>query len=81
MKITVTVKPNSKKPPHVETRDDGSLIACVREVAADGKANEALIKMLAEYYGVAKTRVSIIRGHTSRRKVVEILDVANIPVR
>jgi uncharacterized protein (TIGR00251 family) len=71
MKINIHIKPNSKKGPRVEVGEDG-LVVYVREVAADGQANEALTKLLAEYYDVPKSRVKIIRGHTSRQKVVEI---------
>lgn len=71
MKIKVHIKPNSKKGPLVEVWEDG-LVVYVREVAADNQANEALIKLLAEYYSVPKSRVKIIRGHTGRQKVVEI---------
>jgi len=55
----------------VEAGEDG-LVVYVREVATDNQANEALIKLLAEYYGVPKSRVKIIRGQTGRQKVVEI---------
>lgn len=69
--IIVRVKPNSKKGPKVEVSGDG-LVVYVREVAADNAANEALIKILAKYYDVPKTRVKIIRGHSSRNKLVKI---------
>jgi len=72
MKISVVIKPNSTKGPLVEAQMDGSLIVYIREIAADGKANEALIKLLAKYYNVPKTSVTIIRGHTSRHKMVEL---------
>jgi uncharacterized protein YggU (UPF0235/DUF167 family) len=72
MKINVTIKPNSKKGPEIIKQDDGSLIVYVREIAFDGKANEALIILLAKHFGVAKTRISIVRGHISRNKVIEI---------
>jgi hypothetical protein len=38
----------------------------------DGKANEECIVFLAEVAGVAKSRVQILSGLTSRMKVVEI---------
>lgn len=72
MKINITIKPNSTKGPLIEPQSDGLLIVYIREVAADGQANEALTKLLAEYYGVSKSRVKIIRGHTGRHKIVEI---------
>jgi len=38
----------------------------------DGKANEECIRFFAELAGVARSRVRIVQGATSRRKVVEI---------
>lgn len=72
MRITVSLKPNSTKGPLIERQEDGSLIIYVRERAVDGNANEALIQALATHYRVPKTTIRIIRGTTSRRKVVEV---------
>lgn len=71
-RYSVTIKPNSRKGPLVELQDDGSLIVYVREPAVDGKANAALVKLLAKHFGVAKTLVTIVRGHASRHKIVEL---------
>jgi hypothetical protein len=72
MKVNIRIKPNSAKGPLVELQPDGSLVVYVREVAVDGKANDALIKVLARYYNVSKTRVKIIYGTTSKYKLMEI---------
>lgn len=40
----------------------------------DGKANEALIRFLSEKFDVPKSRITIVRWHTSRHKIVEIKD-------
>ena len=37
-----------------------------------GKANKALIKVLAEYYDVSKSSVNIIKGERFKDKVIEI---------
>lgn len=37
-----------------------------------GKANEMLVKLLAEHFSVAKSRVSIAAGKTARVKIVDI---------
>lgn len=71
MRIVVRVKPGSTKGPLIEEAGD-ELILYVREKAIDGAANEGVIKLLAEYYGVAKSRVSVVRGHTARIKQVDI---------
>jgi len=64
----VTVKPSSKKGPQVQPGLDGALLIYVREPAIDGKANQAVVKLLADYYGVSKSRVKIISGLTSKQK-------------
>ena len=74
-RITVKVQPRAKA-----TRVAGRLENAYRlQVAAppvDGKANEACIAFFAELAGVAKSRVRIVSGLTSRMKVVEIDGVA-----
>lgn len=70
----ITVKPGSKKGPLVEVSPDGSLTVFVRERAVDGAANEGVVKVLAAHFGVPKSAVEIVRGHTSRSKLVEVED-------
>jgi uncharacterized protein YggU (UPF0235/DUF167 family) len=38
----------------------------------DGRANAALCRLLARELGVARTRVTVVGGHTSREKVVAV---------
>lgn len=72
LRITITVKPNSKQVPLV-INNSGDIVVYVRQQAIGGRANEAVINLLAEYYDVPKTRVKIIKGHSAHRKVVEII--------
>lgn len=44
----------------------------VKELPVDGKANEAIIRVLAEYFKVPKSRVRIVAGGASREKIAEI---------
>lgn len=44
----------------------------VTQVAEDGKATAAAQEMLARALGVAKTRLSLVRGATSRDKVFRL---------
>ena len=71
MKLQVRVTPRAKKP-GIETAADGTLVVKVREPAEDGRANAAVVEALAGHFGVAKRAVSIVHGHGSRRKLVEI---------
>ena len=72
MKITAIVKPGSKKGPLIEKQDDGSFIVYLREKPHDGEANVALIKLLSDHFGVAKSNIAIISGQKSHHKIIEI---------
>jgi uncharacterized protein (TIGR00251 family) len=69
--IQLRVKPNAKKN-GIGFMDDGRLSVSVTAPAVDGKANAAVVKFLAKSLGVRKSACRIIRGETSRDKVVEI---------
>lgn len=70
MKIQVKVKPNSKT--EELSREGDSFIAKVREPPRKGRANQAVIRLLAERYGVPQNQVRILSGFRSRNKVVEV---------
>jgi uncharacterized protein YggU (UPF0235/DUF167 family) len=72
VRVTVKVKPGSKKGPLVETGDDGSLTVFLQQRAVDGAANDGLIEVLAKHYGVSKSRITIEAGFTSRIKRVDV---------
>jgi uncharacterized protein (TIGR00251 family) len=42
----------------------------------ENAANHALIEFVAEHLGIAKRRVRVVSGATSRKKVLEIDDVS-----
>lgn len=71
MNIVVTVKPNSKRP-GVELTDTGAYIVRVHEPAHEGKANLAVIKALAQFLDIAPSRFTVIRGITSKHKIIKI---------
>jgi uncharacterized protein len=66
--VVVKVKPGSRKGPLVEVGDDGELTIFVRERAVEGKANEAVMRLLAQHLGVPRTRIELISGATARVK-------------
>lgn len=72
-RYSVSAKPGSTKGPLVEVADDG-LVVYLRERAVDGAANEGLVALLAKHFGVSKSKVTIVRGHSSRHKIVDIDD-------
>ncbi len=72
MKISVKVKPGAKKE-SLERVDDTNFIAHVKAPPVEGKANEALVRLLSDYFGVPKSRVQIIKGAASKYKLVHLL--------
>jgi len=54
-------------------RRDGDRIAVrVTAAPADGRANDAVIMLLARALGVAKSRLTLVRGAASRDKLVRL---------
>lgn len=71
MKISAKVKPNSKES-SVEVTANNEYILRVKEKALDGRANAAAVKLLSEYLDIPKVKISIIKGHTNRNKIISI---------
>jgi uncharacterized protein YggU (UPF0235/DUF167 family) len=46
----------------------------LRAKAVDGAANKQLIEVLAKHFRLAKSNITILRGHTSRVKHVEVVE-------
>ena len=72
MKIQVKVKPNSRT--EELSREGNSFIVKVKESPKEGKANQAVIKLLAEHFGVSQSQISILSGFRSRNKVIEVAE-------
>jgi uncharacterized protein (TIGR00251 family) len=71
MMIKVKVTPNSREE-KVIGEEEGVLKVKVRAFPEDGKANAALIEVLAKHYNLPKRCIIIQSGHTSRMKQVII---------
>jgi uncharacterized protein (TIGR00251 family) len=72
-RLEVRVKPKAKVA-GLEEQPDGTWIARVKAPPVEGKANQALIALVAEHFGVRKARVTIRIGGTSRIKQLEIVE-------
>ena len=68
MRITVDVKAGSREE-GVQEGVDGVYVVKVKAPRRKGKANVAVLKLLREHFG---RRATIVRGHTSTRKIVEL---------
>lgn len=68
--LAVRVTPNSRNPG--VTLVDGQIRVAVTETPEAGKATEAARTALAKALGVAKTRLTLLRGATSRDKLFRL---------
>jgi uncharacterized protein len=69
--IRVRLRPRGGRDELVGMRD-GVLQARVSAPPVDGRANEALCRLIAKSAGVAPSKVSVVRGEKSRDKVVRV---------
>ena len=70
-KISLVVYPNAAKN-EVAGFAEGVLRVKVSAPPVKGKANKELITFLSQCLGVGKDRLSIIKGHTMRNKVIAV---------
>ena len=71
MRIYVKVTPRSGKNEVIKI-SEGEYKVKVTAPPEKGKANEAVIKVLADYFDVPKSLVNIIGGRTARTKMIDI---------
>jgi hypothetical protein len=75
MKIQVKVKPRCKTEDVTREMDGNVYVVRVKEPPVEGKANRAVLKLLAKHFGVPESRLRIVTGLTSRNKVIEVMPV------
>jgi len=67
--LRLKVKPGAREDA-LEELDDGSWLARVKAPPVDGKANAAVIALLAKHFGLRKAQVNIKSGASGRMKLV-----------
>ncbi len=72
MKVSVKVKAGAKED-KVDRIDEQNLRISVKAQAKEGKANQAVIALLSRYFDIPKSRIMILKGHTSKNKILELL--------
>jgi uncharacterized protein len=70
-RISVYVQPRASKT-MVAGMHDGCVKIRLAAPPVDGAANAALVEFVADQLRIAKSRVRVVTGQTSRRKVVEV---------
>jgi hypothetical protein len=72
VRLAVRVSPGASRSGIVGRMADGRLKVRVAAPAEDGRANDALIALLAESLGVARRAVVLVAGHGARDKIVAV---------
>ncbi len=72
--LPIHAQPGSRRN-EIVGEHDGRLKIAVTQVAEKGKANKAIIKLLAKELGVSKSQLEITAGETASKKTVQISDV------
>ena len=72
-RINLRVIPRARQN-KIEIDANGTYRVHITAAPVDGAANVAVVRALAEYFHVPKSQIKIIRGETSRNKIVELPD-------
>ena len=70
--INVRVQPRASRNEIAASDPDGTMRIRVTAHPAGGEANEAVVKLLARHLGVPKSALTIVRGATTRDKVIDV---------
>lgn len=79
MYLQVKVIPKARSTEFVEVMEDQTVKIRIKEAPENGKANGALLKFIAKAAGIKSSEVSIVSGHTDRRKLLKIPDNTVLP--
>lgn len=72
MRIYAKVSPRSSKN-EIKQIGENEYKIKITAPPVDGEANEMLIKILAKYFGVAKSAINIVGGKSTKFKMIDIL--------
>jgi uncharacterized protein YggU (UPF0235/DUF167 family) len=78
--LTIRLTPRASRE-RLAVAPDGTFAAHVTAPPVDGAANEALCRLVARAARVAPSRVSVVRGHRGRQKVVCVEGVGDAALR
>jgi uncharacterized protein len=78
LRLRIYTQPKASRDEIVGLHGDELKVA-ITAPPVDGKANAHIIKFMAKEFGVAKSKIKIIKGELSRHKVIEIESASKIP--
>ena len=78
MRFWVKVVPRSSKS-EVLGKDGDAIKVKVTSAPEGGKANKELLEVLSRWLGVKKSKIRIVSGETSRKKLIEVEGLEKLP--
>lgn len=80
VRITVRVKPRSKRPGLVGV-EDGALVIALRAAPIEGAANAELVLVLSAALGVRRSEVALVTGASHKKKLVDVAGLSELEAR
>jgi hypothetical protein len=74
VKVTTRASENKIYSDEIDLFDERNIYVKTTEVPEGGKANKVVIDLLSKYLKIPKSKIKISKGHTSNKKIIEILD-------
>lgn len=74
-RFAVKVQPGARRNALTARLDSGEWKLAVTAPPEDGRANEAVMELVATLLGVKRRQVTVTRGHSSRSKTIEVADL------
>jgi uncharacterized protein (TIGR00251 family) len=74
--VDILVQPRASRA-KIGPMHDGRLKVAVTAPPVDGEANAAVIELFAKQLGIARGRIAIVAGASSRRKTLQLTDVTD----
>ena len=71
-KLAVKVTPKARKEGIEGLNAAGELVIKVRAAPEDGKANTAVLTLLADAFGLPRSRLEVARGAAARHKIIAL---------
>lgn len=71
MRISIKVIPRSSQS-KIQIQPDGSLKVKLKNSPVFGRANDELVKLLAEYYQISKSQIEITKGAKAKNKIINV---------
>ena len=77
--LSIRVQPRARRDEVLDVRN-GRLLVRTTAAPADGKANKAVISLLASFLGIAPSRIRLVRGKSHRDKQLRIAGPLELPL-